>query len=144
MTVEQPSRVTKVLIVDDHPYVRQGLAALVSGQRDLVVCGEAADASEALSLVESTKPDVAIVDISLQGSNGIDLIAELKERYSSIRVLVSSIHDESLYAQRSLDAGASGYVEKQEASLEMITAIRCVLAGGVYLSQRMTEHLHRE
>ena len=134
----------RVLIVDDHPIVREGLDALISRHHDLEVCGHASSVQEALDLVETTEPDVAIVDLSLTDGNGISLISELKSRKSPVRALVSSMYDETLYAERSLQAGAMGYVNKQEASSRIIDAIRCVLTGKVYLSERMAERiLHR-
>ena len=97
---------TKVLLVDDHPILRQGLTRLINAEADLVVCGEAEDAAKAFDLVGSLNPDVAVIDISLKNSNGIELIKNIKARYSSLPVLVLSMHDESLYAERALRAGA--------------------------------------
>jgi len=134
----------RVLIVDDHPIVREGLDALISRHHDLEVCGHASNIQEALDLVETTEPDVAIVDLSLTDGNGISFITELKSKKSPVRTLVSSMYDETLYAERSLQAGAMGYVNKQEASSRIIDAIHCVLTGKVYLSERMAERvLHR-
>lgn len=130
-------RVSKILIVDDHPIVREGLSLLLSTQPDLEVCGEAADASTALQLVAETSPDLVIVDISLKGGNGIDLIKRIKARDPAARMLVSSMYDESLYAERALRAGASGYINKQEATRKITDAIRAVLDGKIFLSERM-------
>ncbi|MCZ6766308.1 MAG: response regulator transcription factor [bacterium] len=133
----------RILIVDDHPIVREGLDALISMHKDLEVCGHASSIQEALDLVETTNPRVAIVDLSLTDGSGISLISELKSRNSPVRTLVSSMHDETMYAERSLQAGALGYVNKQEASSRIIEAIHCVLDGKVYLSERMAERVLR-
>jgi DNA-binding NarL/FixJ family response regulator len=134
----------KVLIVDDHPTVREGLAIRISRQPDLEVCGEAADVAEALELVAAAKPDVAVIDISLKTGNGIDLIKRVKARDASVRMLVWSMHNEALYAERALRAGALGYIDKEQATDKIIDAIRHVLAGKVYLSESMTDRfLHR-
>jgi DNA-binding NarL/FixJ family response regulator len=131
----------KVLIVDDHPAVREALALRIGRQPDLEVCGEAADMSEALRLFADTPPDVAVVDISLKTSNGIDLIKRLRDRRGDIRIVVWSMHSESLYAERALRAGALGYVNKDQATDRIIEAIRRVLEGKVYLSEAMTERM---
>jgi DNA-binding NarL/FixJ family response regulator len=135
----------RILIVDDHPIVRRGLAELIADQPDLRICGEAADSSEALKQAELTSPDLAIVDISLKQSSGIELVKQLKARYEGrLKILVSSIHDESLFAERVLRAGAMGYINKEEATDKVIEAIRRVLRGEIYLSLRMTDRvLHR-
>ena len=121
----------RVLIVDDHPVVREGLAAQLAAQPGLEVCGEAEGVADALALVEAVKPDVAVVDISLKAGNGIDLIKRLKARHASVRVLVWSMYQEGLYAERALRAGALGYVHKGRATREIVGAIRAVLAGKV-------------
>ena len=131
----------RVLIVDDHPIVREGLRALISQQTDLEVCGEAESVGEAMDLVDSTQPDIAVIDISLKGSDGLELIRRIKERHGSVRMLVSSMHDESMYARRSLRAGAMGFVSKENAGRQIIDAIRRVLDGRIYLSQEMSEQL---
>jgi len=136
-----PDRSFRVLIVDDHPIVREGLRALISQQDDLEVCGEAESADEALQLVADYHPDVAVIDISLKDSDGLDLIRRIREHSRSVRMLVSSMHDESFYARRSLRAGALGYVSKENAAGEIIDAIHRVLEGRLYLSQEMSEHL---
>ena len=148
MTIMNENRATqpephRILIVDDHPIVREGLDALISMHKDLEVCGHASSIQEALDLVETTNPRVAIVDLSLTDGSGISLISELKSRNSPVRTLVSSMHDETMYAERSLQAGALGYVNKQEASSRIIEAIHCVLDGKVYLSERMAERVLR-
>jgi DNA-binding NarL/FixJ family response regulator len=131
----------RILIVDDHPLVRTGFAQLIGDCPDLEVCGEAADMAEALRLIDSDCPDLAIIDLSLAGGSGLDLIERIKSRNLDILMLVASMHDETLYAERVLAAGARGYINKQEAQESIIRAIRQVLAGKVYLSQAMTERL---
>jgi DNA-binding NarL/FixJ family response regulator len=138
------SKKHKILIVDDHPIVRRGLRELISDEPDLDVCSEAEDVAEALRLVEATRPDVVIVDLTLKSGHGLELIQEIKARYDRIKVLVSSMHDESLFAERSLRAGAAGYISKQESPERIIDATRQVLRGEIYLSSRMaTRLLHR-
>jgi len=132
---------TRILIVDDHPLVRTGFAQLIGDCPDLEVCGEAGDMAEALKQIDATQPDLAIIDLSLAGGSGLDLIEHIKSRDKSILMLVASMHDETLYAERVLAAGARGYINKQEAQDRIIQAIRQVLAGKVYLSQQMTERL---
>ena len=135
---------SRILIVDDHPAVREALASRIGRQPDLEVCGEAAEMSEALRLVADTQPDLAVVDISLKTGSGIDLIKRIKDRNDSVRMLVWSMHSESLYAERALRAGALGYINKDQATDKIIEAIRRVLEGKVYLSDAMAEKmLHR-
>jgi DNA-binding NarL/FixJ family response regulator len=134
----------RVLLVDDHPLVRRGLADLLDREPDLEVCGQACDVSEALAEVERTTPDLMVIDLTLKGGHGIDLIEKIKVREESIKMLVSSMHDEMLFAERVLRAGAMGYVTKQESPETLLGAIRQVLRGEVYLSARMTSRLlHR-
>ncbi|MCG3179229.1 MAG: Transcriptional regulatory protein DegU [Phycisphaerae bacterium] len=135
------ARVVRVMIVDDHPVVRHGLARLIEDEPDLRVCGLAASATEAMGLLRKERPDLVVVDISLDDINGIELIKQIKAMDPTIRMLVSSMHDESLYAERALHAGARGYVSKHEATETIIQAIRCVMGGGVYLSRSMTEQV---
>lgn len=135
------TQIARVLIVDDHPVVRRGLAELIGDEPDLEVCGEASDAPDALRQVEMKHPDVVVVDISLQAGNGIELIQQIKERDERIKTLVSSMHDESLFAERALRAGAMGYINKQEPTERVIDAIHEVLGGQVYLSARMANRL---
>ncbi len=130
---------TRILIVDDHPLVRAGFAQLIGDCPDLEVCGEAADMAEALRQVDLAPPDLVIIDLSLAGGSGLDLIEHIKSRDSNILMLVASMHDETLYAERVLAAGARGYINKQEAQDSIIRAIRQVLGGKVYLSEAMTE-----
>ena len=131
----------RILIVDDHPLVRTGLAQLIGDCPDLEVCGEAGDMAEGLRRVDELQPDLVIIDLSLAGGSGLDLIEHIKARGNGTPMLVASMHDEALYAERVLAAGARGYVNKQEAQDRIIFAIRRVLGGKVYLSERMTERL---
>lgn len=132
---------TRIMIVDDHPLVRQGLRTLIEGEADLQVSAEAEDATGALQAVEQDAPDLAIIDISLSDGNGLELIKQIKAVNSEVRMLVSSMHDESLYAERSLHAGAMGYVNKHEPPETLIEAIRQVMKGKVWLSERMSERV---
>ena len=134
-------RAASVLIVDDHPAVREALAHRISTESGLRVCGEAADVSEALRLVEAANPDVAVIDIALKNGDGIDLIRRIKSRDQKVRMLVWSMYGENLYAERALRAGAMGYLDKEQATGAIIEAIRHVLDGKVYLSPTMTEKL---
>ncbi len=135
---------TKVLIVDDHPAVREALIIRMASLPNLAVCGEAADMVNALKLVAEQKPDLAIIDITLKSGDGIDLIKRIRARDEKMRILVWSMHSESLYAERSLRAGAQGYITKEQATGQIIEAIRQVLDGKVYLSPAMSEKLlHR-
>jgi DNA-binding NarL/FixJ family response regulator len=140
----QKKQPTKVLIVDDHPVVREGLAMLIDRQPDLEVCGEAADIAEGVRKAAEVKPDVAVVDIGLKSGNGLDLIRRLKSRDGELRILVWSMFGERLYAERSLNAGALGYITKEQASDQIIDAIRHVREGKVYLSKFMAERLLKQ
>ena len=131
----------RILIVDDHPAVREALTIRIAAQPDLEVCGEAADANEALRIAAATDPDVAVIDIALKPGNGIDLIKRLKARDDKFRAIVWSMFSEDFYAERALRAGAMGYINKGQATGKIIEAIRHVLAGNVYLSAAMTEKL---
>jgi DNA-binding NarL/FixJ family response regulator len=131
----------RVLIVDDHPAVREALAIRIGRQRDLKVCGEAADMGEALRLVAEARPDVAVIDISLKAGSGIHLIKRIKNRDAYVRIVVWSMHSESLYAERALRAGALGYVNKDQATDRIVEAIRRVREGKVYLSEAMAERM---
>ncbi len=134
----------RVLLVDDHPLVRRGLADVIAREPDLETCGEAADVLEALREVERTRPDVVVVDLTLKTGHGIELIEKLKSRDPQIKTLVSSMHEETLFAERVLRAGARGYITKQEPPEALVQAIRQVLRGELYLSPRMTSRLlHR-
>jgi DNA-binding NarL/FixJ family response regulator len=140
---EPTTKRTTVLLVDDHPVVRHGLRQLIELQPDLVVSAEADSASRAIHEVEKAVPDVAIVDISMTGANGIELIKNLKARFPDLAILVLSMHDELLYAERALKAGARGYVMKREATERLIDAIAKVLANQIYISERVNERIIR-
>ncbi len=128
----------KIFIVDDHPIVRKGLAQLINQEPDMVICGEAENAQTALEFLKKIKPDLAIIDISLQGIDGIELIKKIKLRDAELPILVVSMHDESLFAERALRIGAKGYIMKQEAIEKMMEAIRRVIKGEVYISERVS------
>jgi DNA-binding NarL/FixJ family response regulator len=128
---------TRIVIVDDHPLLRKGVGQLINNEKDLLVVGEAEDAAKALTAIETSRPDVALIDISLGGASGIELLKNIKARFPKLQVLVLSMHDESVYAHRALRAGASGYIMKQEATEKVLTALRKVLRGEVYLSDRL-------
>ncbi len=130
-----------ILIVEDHPVFRFGLRELINQEKDLIVCGEAENIPDAHKALRQKTPDLVIVDISLQNRIGLDLIKDITREYPSLPVLVLSMHDESLYAERSLHAGAKGYIRKQEASEIIVPAIRDVLSGKTYFSREFTEKL---
>jgi DNA-binding NarL/FixJ family response regulator len=131
----------RVFVVDDHPIVRQGLIQLIDSEADLAVCGQGEDANNSFDAIKSHSPDLVLLDISLRNSDGLTLLKRLKASDQSLPVLMLSMHDESLYAERSLRAGANGYVMKQEAPDILLAAIRKVLSGQVYLSDKMGETL---
>jgi DNA-binding NarL/FixJ family response regulator len=133
----------RVMIVDDHPIVRRGLADVIACQPDLEVCGEAAGVADAVDEVGRTRPDVVVIDLALKDGHGIELIEQIKARDEHAKMLVSSMHDETLFAERALRAGAMGYVSKQEPTENLLEAIRHVLRGEIYLSSRMTGRLLR-
>jgi DNA-binding NarL/FixJ family response regulator len=125
----------RVFIVDDHPLVRQGLSLLINQQGTLAVVGEAGDAQQALAGLERTRPDLAIIDIGLKGMDGLELAKCLRKQLPHVKVLILSMYDEAIYAERALKAGARGYIMKQEANEELLNAIQRVLAGKIYLSE---------
>lgn len=135
------AEVKRIVIVDDHPLFRKGLEQLINSNDDFAVCGEAGTAAEAMSEIRKLNPDLVIVDISLPGANGIELIKNVRAEFPNLCVLVLSMHDESLYALRALRAGAQGYVMKQEALGKVVNAIREVFAGRPYLSPAMSAKL---
>ncbi|MBF0558344.1 MAG: response regulator transcription factor [Nitrospirae bacterium] len=139
--IKEETHKTRIMIIDDHPFVRYGITQLINSESDLTVCCEAGDYHDALSKFESAKPDLAIVDLSLKDINGIELIKEMKTRCPSIYVLVLSMHDESYYAGRAIRAGAKGYVMKQDGTEVLIKAIRTVLSGRMYVSQKIASAL---
>lgn len=132
---------TRVLVVDDHPIVRQGLKQLIDHEPDLIVCGEAADRTETLNALKKKRPDICILDISLKRDSGLELIKQIRARGFKLPILVLSMHSESLYAERVLRAGGQGYVMKNEGAESLLTAVRQVLAGTIYLSTIMSGHL---
>jgi DNA-binding NarL/FixJ family response regulator len=134
----------KVFIVDDHPIIRDGLTVLINHEHDLYVCGQAAQARQALSAISELKPDVAIVDITLEDSDGIELTKDIKARHPKLPVIVLSMHDESIYAERVLHAGARAYLMKDAVSDKIITAIHTVLSGEIYVSDVMAKKLLRK
>jgi DNA-binding NarL/FixJ family response regulator len=129
------------LVVDDHPVFRQGLVALIRSEERYRVSGEAGSAEDALAALESGVPDIALIDISLTGQNGLDLVKTLKAAHPRVLILIISMHDEAVYAARALKAGARGYVMKQEAASVMLEAIRTVLSGKIYMSAAMRDRL---
>ena len=139
----QPDQIKrkKVLIVDDHAVLREGLAAQINREADLIVCGEAEDAKQALALVEKWAPDLVLADITLPGRNGLELIRDLRARCPDLPVLVLSMHDASLFAERVLRAGGRGYISKQRSGQRLIAAIRHVLSGQIYLSDEVSTRL---
>jgi DNA-binding NarL/FixJ family response regulator len=130
-----------VFIVDDHPLVREGLTNLINQQSDLVVCGEAKDSPEAIAGITKEQPDVAIIDISLANESGLELIKHLVKQFPQLAIVVLSMHDEALYAERALRAGARGYVMKHETSKSVLASIRRVLAGDIYISERIVNRM---
>jgi DNA-binding NarL/FixJ family response regulator len=126
----------RILIVDDHPMIRERLSEIIQRENDLVVCGEAEDSHTALLAVQKLKPDLAIIDLTLKNSHGVDLIKDLRVRHPDLKILVVSMHDESLYAERVVRAGARGYITKQEATKKVLIAIRTVMDGKIYLSDQ--------
>lgn len=136
-----PSPKKRVLLVDDHPMMRGGLGQMIDQQSDLMVCCEAGDANQAMERIAVSKPDLAVVDISLEGKSGLELIKDLQALHPDVPILVMSMHDESLYAERVLRAGARGYVMKKAGGEAVLQAIRQVLSGRIYVSERMSSQL---
>ncbi len=135
---DNPSgKVRKVVLVDDHPIVREGLAQVIGQKPDLAVCGEADNAADALKVIEATRPDVAVVDLALKDSSGLELIKDIAIRFPKLSVIVLSMRGDSLYVERALRAGARGYVTKEEGTAKVIEGIRKVLEGEIYLSDKM-------
>ena len=133
----------KILIVDDHPMMREGLRRVIGRELDLMVCGEAANARQAVEAVAKFLPDLVLMDITLPGKNGLELVKDLKALHPKLAILAISMHDESLYAERMLRAGASGYITKQQPSDQLVRAIRQVLEGHLYTSPELSERLLR-
>jgi DNA-binding NarL/FixJ family response regulator len=134
----------RVLVIDDHPIVRHGLAVLINREPDLMVCGEAEAAQSATQAIVSLRPNLVILDISLGGPDGLELLKQIRTRNADLPVLVLSMHDEMIYAERALRAGANGYIMKQEATDRVLTAIRCILEGQVYVPDRVASRLLRQ
>jgi DNA-binding NarL/FixJ family response regulator len=132
---------TRVLIVDDHPMTRAGLVHVINHQPDLIVCGEAESAAQALDILDSNQPDLLLIDITLPGKSGLELIKDVKAMHPELLMIVVSMHDESLYADRVLRAGARGYITKHEGGEKLVEAIRHVLSGKIYVSESMSAHI---
>ena len=132
---------TKILLVDDHPLVREWLTNLINEETDFEVCGQAGDAREALDLIGKLSPRIAVVDISLEGGSGLELIKDIKAQHPEVAALVLSMHDEALYAERAMRAGAAGYIMKREATGKVLEALRTVLAGGLFFSHAVNAQL---
>src|SRR5271170_6123192 len=137
------SKKKTVFVVDDHPIVRQGLALLINQEADLAVCGEAEEMHSALSAIQAAKPDILIVDISLNGPDGLELLKHIRISAPRLPVLILSMHDESIYAERALRAGANGYIMKQEATERVLIALRRILNREIYVSDRVADKLLR-
>lgn len=135
----EPTSIRRILIVDDHPLLRRGLCALIGVEPDLAVCGEAGSVSEALDSVATLHPDLAIVDLSLGDNDGLDLVKRLKNQNPELKILVCSVYDESLFAQRSIAAGAMGFINKKEATARIVEAIRQVLKGEWFVSEKVAQ-----
>jgi DNA-binding NarL/FixJ family response regulator len=134
-------RKKNVFVVDDHPLLRQGLALMINREADLAVCGEAEEAQAAMKAIAAKPPDILIADISLNGPDGLDLLKSIRTLYPDLPVLILSMHDESIYAERALRARANGYIMKQEATEKVLVAVRRILGGDIYLSDRMANKL---
>ncbi len=132
---------SRVFLVDDHPIVRQGLALLINGETDLMVCGEADGGFAALQAIAEIRPDLLVLDISLSGPDGIDLLKTIRIKEPALPVLILSMHDESTYAERAIRAGANGYIMKQEATEKVLTAIRRIIRGEIYMSERLASRI---
>jgi DNA-binding NarL/FixJ family response regulator len=133
----------RVFVVDDHPIVRQGLALLINQQPDLTVCGEAEEVHDALQKIANCKPDIVIVDISLNGPDGLELLKTVRARDASLPILILSMHDESIYAERALRAGANGYIMKQEATETVLAALRRIINREIYVSEKVASKMLR-
>jgi DNA-binding NarL/FixJ family response regulator len=140
---EKSAERRRVFIVDDHPLVREGLANLINQQPDLMVCGQAEDAAQTLAGIGATRAELALIDISLKTASGLELVKDLKVHHPDVALIVLSMHDEMLYAERAIRAGARGYVMKRETTKEVLTAIRRVLQGDVYVSERVVNLMAR-
>src|SRR5215467_6362241 len=137
------ARKRRIFLVDDHPLVREGLTNLINGQDDLIICGEAEDSAAAITGIAKTRPDVALVDISLKNESGLELVKNLGSQFPHVALIVLSMHDEALYGERAMRAGARGYVMKRESTKSVLASIRRVLEGGVYVSERVVNRMAR-
>ena len=135
------ARKSRIFVVDDHPLVREGLTNLINGQDDLVVCGEAKNSAQAIDGIIKTQPHVALVDISLENESGLELVKQLAAQFPQVALIVLSMHDEGLYAERALRAGARGYVMKHQTSTSVLASIRRVLAGDIYVSEKIVNKI---
>src|SRR5689334_11948186 len=142
-SAETLARKSRVLIVDDHPLVREGLANLINQQEDLAVCGEAEDSAEAIAGIARTQPEIGLIDISLKNESGLELVKALTNQFPEVALIVVSMHDEALYSERALRAGAKGYVMKRETTKSVLTAIRRVLQGEIYVSDGVASAMAR-
>lgn len=131
----------RIVVIDDHPIVRQGFAQLINRESDLETVGEAEDSTSAMEVIEELEPDLALIDLSLKGSNGLELIKQLSAQHEGLKMLVISLHDENVYAERALRAGAMGYVMKSEATDDVLNAIRSVVEGNIFLSEKMRKRM---
>jgi DNA-binding NarL/FixJ family response regulator len=136
-------RKSRIFIIDDHPLVREGLANLINGQDDFSVCGEAEDSAQAITRIGKARPNVALIDISLKNESGLELVKNLRNHFPQVALIVLSMHDEALYAERALHAGARGYVMKRETSKSVLASIRRVLEGGIYVSEKVVNRMAR-
>jgi DNA-binding NarL/FixJ family response regulator len=141
--LEKPTGRKRILIVDDHPMTREGLRGVINREADFTVCGEAANANQALEAVQKLTPNLVLTDITLPGKSGLELVKDLKTIHPQLKILAISMHDESLYAERMLRAGANGYITKQESAEELVRAIRMVLDGHIYVSKEVSEEVLR-
>ena len=135
------ARKSRIFVVDDHPLVREGLTNLINGQDDLIVCGQAKNSAQAIDRIMTTLPDVAFIDISLENESGLELVKQLAAQFPQVALIVLSMHDEGLYAERALRAGARGYVMKHQTSTSVLASIRRVLAGDIYVSEKIVNKI---
>ena len=135
---------SRVLVIDDHPIVRQGLAQMIDREPDLMVCGDAEEAKTALQAIAILKPDIVVIDISLNGPSGLEILKTIRQNDPTLRVLILSMHDEMVYAERALRAGANGYIMKQEATEMVLAALRRILEGEVYVSNRVASRMLKQ
>lgn len=138
---KQPGREHRILIVDDHALIRRGLAALIGQEDDLFVCGEATELAQAMKIIRELTPDLILVDLTLASGNGLELVKHVVAAHPYARMLVCTMHDEKIYAERCLRAGAHGFINKEAAGDEVITAIRTILSGKPYVSNELSQRL---